>query len=327
MFFVTWVVIISAQHDSIAVCNQEYCVPALKGVPVGKGLSIEYQRVPNISITTKDNTGNFEDTQTTIKALTRLEVKLKVPIINRKNLVVLMGLKYKREEYHFENPEANPIYQDLEDRGLRSFGGNLTIIKPTKSKRFWILNTSGYLNGDIDRSTGISGKLLKFSISPAVGWKVDDDFSYAVGLTYNYRFGVPLLLPLLAINKNFNDKWGIEAILPVYVRSRYKINNGFFWINTIEVDGASYSLNIDSDHLDQYSNLYLHRSNIQLITKVEKHITNWIWASAGVGIRRNLALNLANSNQSNKNVLYESTLKPSFLFNVSLFVSPFKRSK
>ena len=98
VFFVAWAFIALGQNDSISACNEEYCVPALKGVPVGKGFSIEYQRIPNISITTKDNTGNFEDTQTTIKALTKLEAKLKIPIINRNNLVVLMGLKYEREE-------------------------------------------------------------------------------------------------------------------------------------------------------------------------------------------------------------------------------------
>ncbi|HEY9168720.1 MAG TPA: hypothetical protein VIN72_04475 [Lutibacter sp.] len=66
----------------------------------------------------------------------------------------------------------------------------------------------------------------------------------------NYRFGSPLILPVVAINKNFNEKWGVEAMLPILIKSRYIHNSGLNWLNTLEIDGASYKITIWSQSLD-----------------------------------------------------------------------------
>jgi hypothetical protein len=313
---------LSAQLDTCLTGDGKYCVPSLKGVPVGKGFSIEYQRIPNVAITTNDETGQYEDTKNTIKSITSLEARLKIPVFHRPYLTILTGLKYTIEEYHFENSTSNPLYQNLEDKGLKSAGANLTIIKPSKSKHFWVLNASADFNGDFDNKSSILNNYLKFSVSPAIGWKINDHFSYALGISYNYRFGKPLLLPVIAFNKNFNERWGVEAVLPVYVRSRYKYNAGLYWLNTIEIDGASYRLNQFTAPLSEYTDLYLHRSNVQLTSRVEKRIAGWLWIATEVGLRENIVLNLSNSNQTRKNVIFDTAMKPAALFNISLFLSP-----
>lgn len=55
-----------AQADTTSV-TYGYCIPALKGIPIGKGASFEYEKMPNILIETRDNTGNFQDSKNTIK--------------------------------------------------------------------------------------------------------------------------------------------------------------------------------------------------------------------------------------------------------------------
>jgi len=99
-----------AQEDTIS--KSVYCIPALKGVPIGKGISIEYQNVSNISIETIDKTGNFSNTNSEIKSNTNLEAKLKIPIINKDYLSIVAGLKYSKEEFHFNDPNLNPFYQN-----------------------------------------------------------------------------------------------------------------------------------------------------------------------------------------------------------------------
>jgi hypothetical protein len=318
-----------AQTDTISVTNNGYCIPALKGIPIGKGASLEYERIPNISINTRDNTGDFEDSKNTIKSNNHIEAKLKVPIVNKSYLTILAGIKYTFEEFHFENLEenSNPYYKSFEDRALKSIGANLTIIKPTKSKKFWILRASANFNGDYDNNS--SEKLsdyLKFSISPALGWKINDNFSYALGISYNYRFGSPLILPVIAINKNFNDKWGMEVVLPLIIKSRYIHNSGLNWLNTIEIDGAAYKLNnINEPNLLQYNNIHLHRSAIQFTTRIEKRIVGWLWVASEAGFQKNLTSNITDSNRSKKEIIFENTLKSSVLFNISLFISPRKK--
>jgi len=319
---------LQAQIDTIKIAENEYCIPALKGIPVGKGVSFEYQTMPNISIKTHDKTGNYGDSKNTIRTNSSIQAKIKIPIVNKSYLSILGGLKYTFEEYHFENlvENSNPFYRSLEDKALKSIGANITVIKPTKSKKFWILRVSADFNGDYSgNNSGSLTDYLKFSISPALGWKVNDNFSYALGVSYNYRFGSPLILPVVAINKNFNEKWGIEAILPLSIKSRYIHNSRLNWLNTIEIDGASYKLNNLEPAIGQFNNIHLHRSAIQFSTRIEKRLVGWLWAASEVGYNKNLTFNVTNSNRSKNDIIFENTLKGSLLFNVSLFISPRKK--
>ncbi|HEY9168721.1 MAG TPA: hypothetical protein VIN72_04480 [Lutibacter sp.] len=93
---------LQAQIDTTKVAEIEYCIPGLKGIPVGKGASFVYQTMPNISIKTQDKTGNYGDSKNTIRTNSSLEAKLKIPIVDKPYLSILGGLKYTFEEYHFE---------------------------------------------------------------------------------------------------------------------------------------------------------------------------------------------------------------------------------
>jgi len=319
---------LQAQIDTTNIAKSKYCIPALKGIPIGKGASFEYQIIPNISIKTNDKTGNYGDSKNTIKNNSRIEAKLKIPIIKKPYLSILGGIKYTFEEYHFENLDenSNPFHKSLEDKALKSIGANITIVKPTKSNKFWILRANADFNGDYSgNNSGSLSDYLKFSISPALGWKVNDNFSYAVGVSYNYRFGSPLILPVVAINKNFNEKWGIEAILPLFIKLRYIHNSGLSWLNKIEIDGASYKLNNLEPALEQFNNIHLHRSAIQFTSRIEKRLVGWLWVASEVGYHENLTYNVTNSNRSKKNIIFENTLKGALVFNVSLFISPRKK--
>lgn len=317
LFLFLWVLVSYSQTDTTST----YCIPALKGVPVGKGVSIEYQNVSGYSLETIDKTGNFSDSKKDIKSNTNLEIKLKVPVVNKDYLSIVVGLKYNKEEFHFKNSTSHPFYKNIEDRGLQTVGANITIIKPTKSKKFWVLNANADLNGDFGTINSFSD-YLKFSISPALGWKVNDNFSYALGASYNYRFGSPIIIPVAAFNTNINEKWGLEAILPLFVKSSYQYNNGLIWHNTFEIDGASYKLAGFNSQFDEFSKLHLHRSDIQFSTRIEKKLVGWLWAASEIGIRKNLTYNLTNSNRSRDRIIFENNLSNGFLFNISLFVSP-----
>ncbi|CAH8282990.1 conserved hypothetical protein [Mariniflexile fucanivorans] len=129
---------------------------------------------------------------------------------------------------------------------------------------------------------------------------------------------------MVALNSIFNEKWDMEAILPLFIRLRYQYNSGLIWRNTVELDGASYKLDNLSTEFDSYTNLHLHRSDIQFSTRVEKKLIGWLWAASEIGFRENLTYNLTNSNKSYNDIIFDNTLKTALLFNVSLFISPRK---
>ena len=310
-----------AQTDSIAT-TIDYCLPKINGVPIGKGLSIDYENQPNYALETIDKTGLYGNSKTQIKTNSRLKMKMKIPIMNKPYLTILGGLRYNFEEYHFEtNTNTNPLFNVLEDKGLKMIGSDFLLVKPTRSKNYWLLRVRADFNGDYN-SNFIQSDYLKFSVSPAWGRKVNNDFTYAVGLSYNYRFGSPLLLPIISFNKNFNEKWDIESILPVFIKLRYKPNKGLHWINAFDLEGASYRLKTLDASFPGYSNIHLHRSDLRFTTRIEKKLTGWFWLGADVGLNRNLTYNVTNSNRARQNILFENNLKTGFLFNFSIFISP-----
>ncbi len=304
-----------------------YCKCAIQGIPRAKGFSMSYEYRPSYSIKTTDNTFITKPiTNNTIKNNGRIEFKLKIPIINKPYLSIIGGFKYNKEEYKFKDfNTGNPLYKSLEDRNLRSIGGSITVLKPTRSNKFWILRLNANLNGDYNNSTISKTNYLKFSISPALAWRKSDDLSYAIGLSYAYNFGRPVLFPTFAINYNLNDHWSLESILPIFIKMRYGINENFYWYNSLEVDGASYRLNNTEPSLAKYQNLHLHRSEIKLTSSIEKQITGWLWGGLEIGGAHNLSYNLTNSATQRSDIIYKNTIGDGFICRVSIFLIPPKR--
>lgn len=308
-----------AQVDTL---SQDYCQPRIKGVPSGKGFSLDYESQPNYSMTTKDKTGLFGDSKINIRTNSRIKVKAKIPILNKPHLSIIAGMRYQKEEYHFENnSNNNPFFNTLEDKGLKTIGSDFLIMKPTKSKNYWFLRVKADFNGDYTNNF-LRSEFLKFSVSPAWGRKVTEDFTFALGLSYNYRFGSPMVIPIFSFNKNFNEKWDIESILPINVKIRFKPNENLNWINAVELEGASYKLNSLKSEALNFKNTHLHRSDVRFTTRVEKRLSGWFWMAAAAGISENIIYNVTNSNQSKKKILLKNDLKTGFLFNVSIFISP-----
>jgi hypothetical protein len=92
----------------------------------------------------------------------------------------------------------------MEDRPLKSAGLHFYVLKPTKTNKYFILRASFDLNGDYGSRKFGKTEFLKFSITPLIGWKKSENLSYAVGLSYGYTFGRPLVIPVISFNKNFS---------------------------------------------------------------------------------------------------------------------------
>ena len=317
-----------AQNDnSKKKVKKVYCKCAIQGIPRAKGFSMSYEYRPSYGIKTTDNRTLLPKVYSnTIKNNSRIELKLKIPIINKPYLSIVGGFKYNKEEYKFRDTNsANPLYKSLEDRNLRSIGGSITILKPMRSNKFWILRINANLNGDYNNSSISKTNYLKFSISPALAWRKSDDLSYAVGLSYGYNFGKPTLFPTFAINYNLNDHWSLESILPVFIKMRYGINENFYWYTSLEVDGASYRLNNTDTALAKYQSLHLHRSELKLTSSIEKQIAGWLWAGLEVGGAHNISYNFTNSASGRSDVILKNKINDGFVCRVSIFLIPPKK--
>jgi hypothetical protein len=304
--------------------EKAYCNPSVVGLPRAKALVLKYELQPAYTIKSTGKLGNFGDSEGKISRNRRIDFRLRFPIVHKPSLTVAAGIKYSHEEFRFSNDHATnySFYRDLEDRPLKSAGLHFYVVKPTHNKKYFILRTSFDLNGDYGSEKFGKKDFLKFSITPLIGWKQNENLSYAVGLTYGYSFGVPLVLPVFSYNKNFNCNFGIESVLPISVKFRYTKNEKNFWYTGVELGGAAYRLDNAGTSFSNYNKLHLFRSELRYILTYEREIHDWLWFGIEAGFRQNLRFNLTNGPRGSADVIIKNKLTGASLINASIFMVP-----
>lgn len=312
----------------------EYCDPRVNGMPRPTGVSLSYERVMDYRIYSHSNVDYLQNGEGAVNYNRRIKFKFKVPVVNKDRFKLTYGFHYSHEEFRFEDPENldYSLYQSLEDKSLKSLGSNFYFLFPRKNNTFFAVQVNLNLNGDYYRGDVALSKFLKVSAGPIWGKKFNDNLMVGFGFAYSYTFGDPSISPLLAYYHTFNDKWGIEALLPLEARIRYTMNEGSILYMGAETRGASYNVRLDDPALADMSTLELRHSEIKMFFSLEKEIHDFLWVSLQGGYRYNLNFNLAESNRNrnatnffNRDYIVESNLEDAFYFNVSLNIKPPKK--
>ncbi len=235
-----------------------------------------------------------------------------------------MGFNYFLEEYGFEDlANANyPFYNSIEDKNLRSLGASLFFVKPTRSDVYFLLRTRLSLNGDFRRSTLPTEDYLKFSIAPLIGWKRTPTLSHAVGFAYGYDFGRPTFYPVIVYNRTFSPYWGIEMLLPAYMKVRHNRNERTIFYGEVGLNGASYNVLLSDTQFAQNTTVHLHKSEIRFLLTLEKEIYDFLWFGASVGYRANMQFSLNDGNNRDADILIENRLRGALIYNFSIFLVP-----
>lgn len=304
--------------------EKEYCNPSVIGLPRAKAVILKYELQPGYDIRSKGKSGSYGDSEGKISRNRRVDVRLRFPIVHKASLTIAAGIKYSHEEFRFsdDQPANYSFYKDLEDRPLKSAGLHFYLVKPTKNKKYFILRTSLDLNGDYGSDKFGKSEFLKFSITPLIGWKQNENLSYALGFTYGYSFGVPLIVPVFSYNKNFNCNFGIESVLPLSVKLRYTKNEKNYWYGGVELGGASYRLDNEGTAFSSYNKLHLFRSELRYTLNYEREIHDWLWFGIEAGYRQNLRFNLTNGPRGRADVIINNKLMGAPLVNASIFMVP-----
>lgn len=302
-----------------------YCRPSVVGLPRAKAFVAKYELLPNFPIRSEGKQGGYGNGNAKLNRNGRLDIRLRFPIINKPALTIAAGIKYSHEEFLFNDADLRnnyPFYKELEDRPLKSIGLHFYMVKPTKTNKYFVLRTSMDLNGDYGSEKFGKTEFLKFSVTPLIGWKKNENLSYAVGFSYGYTFGKPLIIPALSINKNFDCNWGIESILPINIKLRYSPNEDNYFFTGLELAGGSYRLDNKDSAFVAFNKLHLFRSELRYIVSYERAIHDWLWFGIETGWRDNLRFNLTNGPKANSNIIISNKLSGAFIANLSLFVVP-----
>jgi len=315
-----------AQETLIQCTDSTFCIPNVFGLPRAKGLIVKYERVMDFGITSTGQKDSLGDGQGEVRRNRRWEVQLRLPIVRNPGFKMAVGFRYFNEEYEFEEDDpAYPFYQSLQDKPLKSIGGQIFMAKPFKGNKYLLLRLSGDFNGDYTLDDEPLSDFLKFSIIPLFGWKTNPYTAYAVGVAYSNDFGRQQVFPVFSFIQTWNQYWGIEALLPSKVRIRYTPNDKTNIYGGAELNGASYTVRLDDPVLSEFSTLNLRKSEIRFLLNLEREIHDWLWFGIQAGVRTNIQFNLREDNTRNATEIIDNDFNAAFVFNTSIFIVPPRR--
>jgi hypothetical protein len=125
-------------------------------------------------------------------------------------------------------------------------------------------------------------------------------------------------------NKTFNDKWGIEMLLPARGFIRHNISTQNLLLLGFELEGNQYLLPKANSTAWGRQDLFLQRGEIKPRLQWDRQLKNFIWLSVQGGARINGRFNFTDRfNGKDEHIVYKTDLQTALFLNFSLnLVSP-----
>ena len=305
---------------------QEFATPNVIGMGKSKGISIGYERLPQFNIDSESDNPRIGNGSGHVRRNNRFFVRAFGPVVNKPQTKLILGFDYKFEEYNFDNvtPGAYSLYENLEDKNLKSIGLQLAYLHSIDAARFYLIRIKGELNGDYTQHNINIANYFKTTIDVAYGWKRAPTYALGIGAEIGYTFGRKSIYPGILFNKTFNEKWGVESIFPANVKVRYNLNDKTLFYGGYRVEGAAYTLQVQDPPLSEFEKIELRRTDIKAMLRMEREIYDFLWFAVEGGFRQYYR-NRVFDDIGSRNELISNDLGGAGYIGVELFAVPPRR--
>ena len=304
--------------------KQEWVSPSVKGDRRSKGIQVSYNLIAPFDIKSTPTVSGIGAAEARLQKLEEIEFSLRLPITWKGRTTVAAGVSYLYEEYNFIGPSAlnYDFYTNLQNKHLNSLEVKVYVIHALNGRAFIGSRVGLELNGDYEDNELPFRQQAKGSIAAVYGWKPNPFTVYGVGAYYSYTLGRPSIYPVVIWNKTFNDRWGVEAVLPQSFRIRRDFSEETILLFGAKVRGRSYHIISDEPPLKDYPYLELRNSNIYAFLEFEQEIYDFLWFGLTGGYRYSVNFNISEENSFSNSRIIENKVGHSPYFNISLFVVP-----
>lgn len=311
--------------------KQQFANPSVLGMGPSKGLIIRYERMPTFGVRSTGEVVGIADHSTEATKNARLTLKGYIPALNHPHLKVIIGLNYDREEFQFKTiPNNYELLDNLENKGLKSTGAQLAIIRPVDGVHWYLARVKGELAGDYNSGDDLStNSYLRYSAEAFYGWKRSPRFSWGVGFQYGYTFGRLSFYPAIIYNRTFNDRWGVEALAPARVSLRYNASPRSLFYTGYSVDGLNYLIHLRTPLVRQnqpdklpLNTLELREIEVKFRLLWEHELLSFLWLGAEAGYRYNYAFDAFDRTNGDRERIIRTKLGLAPYASLELFAVP-----
>jgi hypothetical protein len=301
-----------------------WVTPSVEGDRPSKAITISYALHDGTQINTESLTPELNDSSGSLKSISEFELKVRAPISWRGRTRVIFGLGYRYEEFTFDSQESltYDFYSNLQEKHLKTLNGTFYITHALPKRRFLLSRLGAEVNGDYKSTRIPIRQQSKISAALVYGWKPNIYTAYGLGVYYSYSYGRPSIYPAFLWNRSFNERWGIEGVLPANLRLRYGFSDRMLLIGGYEVEGASYHIESENPPLRNYPRLELRNSRLKTFLEWEREIYDFLWIQLAAGYRFNVSFNVSENNSFSNDKILKNELNPLPFARVMLFVVP-----
>ena len=309
--------------------KQQFANPSVLGMGPSKGIILHYERTTPFRVAASGQVAGVSDYNTNATRNGRLIFKGYIPAWNRPHLKVIVGLNYDREEFKFDDKPTNyGLFDNLENKGLKSTGVQLAIIRPVDAVHWYLARVKTELSGDYTSGADLHGtNYLRASAEAFYGWKRSPRFSWGVGFQYGYTFGRLSLYPAIIYNRTFNDHWGVEALFPARVSVRYNASARSLFYGGYSVDGSNYVIALRqelslSPGKQPLRSLELRETEVKLRLRWERELLSFLWLGAEAGYRYNYAFDAFDRTNADRERIIRTKLGGAPYVSLEVFAVP-----
>jgi hypothetical protein len=335
IFILTLSTIVKAQTDTTEVFEDysqygeadgviRYCTQKVLNQTPQRIISIGYDynaefHMPGVRFSeTSQFVNDFHVNQVNI-----LRAQVNIPVIATNKFIWQLGANYWSSQFAIKNNSANnPFVTSLQSNSMVSTGINSTIFKPLNERNFIILQASADLNGIFPKLGDINSNALTLSATGIYGWKTSESNMIGTGIARTYRAGRLIYVPVLLWNKTFNDRWGMELLLPAKGFVRYNFSTSSMLQVGFELEGNQFFTNLPQSKSGE---AYIQRGEFKPRIMWDKKITGFLWFNVQAGLRYNYRFDVMNkyNGKDENDRFFTSQLGNPMYVNFSLnFVSP-----
>lgn len=300
-----------------------FCAPGIQNKSRGRGLEISYDYLRGAPIFGPNGAYPGIIPQE-LNHIQRLNVKLKLPLVNKPGLKMLVGYDYQPETYAFGESQilekASSPFNSIDSRTLKSNGVGFYLLKSLDHQSYFGVRLKMRLNGDYAGWIDFNQRYAAYSATLLYGVKKHDDLEWGLGIGLSHNFRRTLALPFLMYNRNFNDKWGLEATFPANVQGRYNLKKGTILLFGYSFQSNNYSVDMPRFDTGATTVFHLNHSEIKMGISVERKLMPWVWINGKAGYQFNFATRL----ESKLNGAPSVDIRPGNApyMNLGFFLSP-----
>jgi len=257
-----------------------------------------------------------------VQQVSAFKAQVNIPVISNNKIIWQMGANYWGSNFNFEKTASSQFATYLNNHTMTSAGLNTTIFKPLNEKNFLIIQASADVNGLFHNFSAIKKNALTLSGTVIYGWKKSEKNMIGTGIARTFRAGQLIHVPILFWNKTFNDKWGMELLLPARGFMRYNFSTFNMLQAGFELEGNQFWMPLSNT---KNGEVFIQRGEFKPKVMWDKKLSGFVWFHAEAGMRYNWRFEVMNVNNGKKEAqrYFESRLGNPLFFNIGFnFVSP-----